>query len=661
MTDSTPSVRLNIMLRREGDQVVAHCCAIEPDSTPHIFQIAVDIPALVRQLAPLALSHTAKQQDSVSGFGSWLKKAVKTVTHAKIVKGVLGVVKSVVKNPVFQAVMPMAAITAQTFAHATGSKDILPGPLGKIVNAGTSTALSLVPGGAISNVAKQVSPQAFAALGVASKTLSTIHVGAGISAAAKQASRTITRGKAAAQLVKSGKLTAAAAKPLVQKAVATRALASKMAPALAKRVVLGAKVKTALAATATKAKAGSPDARLQAAVIARTQKMHDQLAMAHQAAAGGLPGIVITADGRIQKSAKGRWTQKSSLPALSTLYRGPKDTPLRGAFAAVAGKKDRPLSPNERDVLAMSVILSRYGYPPGEAYRLRRKGITAPQLAVHLAKNLSLPRVGSAWGDTPPDPEGHHGPLYPARYKDPEAWPNVSGDLGCSLSALGELDQTAAEHEVSGASLHPLPPPPPSSRGNKDAVIRAWLAEKIKQGKLRARVSGGRPDSSLERALYEEARRRVKAQIALARARHHLSRTKTRNKVGSDMSDPHTDLPSELAEQSDGPSDVGASLIGCSPVAGFPAYLFTRAGLRSSVVRRRIAAHIKAMPPKMRRRVMLRLRNAAVAARVAGEPRGSWPVVGSHYQVGSHYGAISGHYVPVQGWKNTGVAGPLTP
>lgn len=149
----------------------------------------------------------------------------------------------------------------------------------------------------------------------------------------------------------------------------------------------------------------------------------------------------------------------------------------------------------------------------------------------------------------------------------------------------------------------------------------------------------------------DEARRRAKAALALARIKHHLALTKARKqrtKVGN-MSQliGNLDLPEEMTEQSDG--------IGCVPrVAGLPAYLLTRKGLRSAVVRRRVAAALKAMPPKMRRRVMDRLRIAA-RARVSGAIRSWQPNVGSHWgHVGSHWGHVGSHYRPQ-------IAGALTP
>ena len=88
------------------------------------------------------------------------------------------------------------------------------------------------------------------------------------------------------------------------------------------------------------------------------------------------------------------------------------------------------------------------------------------------------------------------------------------------------------------------------------------------------------------------------------------------------------DLPDEMSQNSDGVVDsdllVGhlgtggtqGEIVGCGEgIAGLPSYLLTRKGLSNPTVRRRVAASIKAMPPKMRRRVLDRLRQAVRAAR----------------------------------------------
>jgi hypothetical protein len=189
-----------------------------------------------------------------------------------------------------------------------------------------------------------------------------------------------------------------------------------------------------------------------------------------------------------------------------------------------------------------------------------------------------------------------------------------------------------------------------------------------------------------------EARLKAAATLELARALHHLKRTRSGRYILSlplttkvkGISMQHTDVPSELSESSDGVSDDGAidqQIIGacaCDAVgsglrqhlqmhngvagglqhisvagglqhisvaglgdiavgglgdltiAGFPGYLFTQKNLSNPTIRRRLAASIKAMTPKLRRRVMARLKSAALAqgARV-GAVHNVYPTVGS--------------------------------
>lgn len=89
-------------------------------------------------------------------------------------------------------------------------------------------------------------------------------------------------------------------------------------------------------------------------------------------------------------------------------------------------------------------------------------------------------------------------------------------------------------------------------------------------------------------------------------------------------------------------------------VAGLPGYLFTRKSLQSPVVRRRIAAAIKAMTPKLRRRVLARLRQATAIARVSGAIRQVTPSIAGG--VGWTASSVSVGRCPY-----ANVAGSLTP
>lgn len=166
----------------------------------------------------------------------------------------------------------------------------------------------------------------------------------------------------------------------------------------------------------------------------------------------------------------------------------------------------------------------------------------------------------------------------------------------------------------------------------------------------------------------DQARRHAAALLELARARHHLRRFTPSpqdkpgplplpiTKIRGPMSHHDTDMPAELSEQYDisgcacspavsglGALTVGSGLrqhagvgyapqiaiagLGALTVAGLPSYLFTRKNLASPVVRRRLGAAIKAMTPKMRRRVVSRLQAALGAARVSGSIRSVTPAI----------------------------------
>lgn len=174
--------------------------------------------------------------------------------------------------------------------------------------------------------------------------------------------------------------------------------------------------------------------------------------------------------------------------------------------------------------------------------------------------------------------------------------------------------------------------------------------------------------------------RRALAAADLARAMHHLERVlkrKKTTKIGADMS--NSDLPSELGSYSDGVTDDAAfhpEIIGCGlpgisggiqhlsiagglgslAVAGIPSYLLSRKNLSNPVIRRRLAENIKALTPKVRRRVLARLRTAVSVARVSGAVRGAYPsIAGSG--VGWSGIMVSGR----GGCPYANVAGALTP
>ena len=132
-----------------------------------------------------------------------------------------------------------------------------------------------------------------------------------------------------------------------------------------------------------------------------------------------------------------------------------------------------------------------------------------------------------------------------------------------------------------------------------------------------------------------------------------------------------SDLPPELASFSDGVTDDGAyhqEIIGCgqgcsgSNVGSLPGYLFTKKNLSRPEVRRRLAEHIRAMSPKVRRRVMSRLGRAVQIARVSGAIRSVTPSIAG---AGQGWAAVSGPSIAIGRARSScpyaNVSGALTP
>lgn len=137
-----------------------------------------------------------------------------------------------------------------------------------------------------------------------------------------------------------------------------------------------------------------------------------------------------------------------------------------------------------------------------------------------------------------------------------------------------------------------------------------------------------------------------------------------------------SDLPPELTSYADGVTDDAAfqpEIIGCGAscqggsiggdIGGLPGYLFTRKNLSRPEVRRRLAEHIRAMTPKVRRRVMSRLGRALQVAQVSGAIRSVTPSIAG---AGQGWAVVSGPSIAIGGRRSGGcpyanVAGALTP
>lgn len=611
---------LRAAVSREGDFLVTRCCIVA-DADVHPFEVRVDMRKLAGTLQKMhALGHLKMPAggDTVAGFGSFLKKAARAITKNAVTRAVGGVVKKVVSHPIVQIANPMAAVTAHTLSKAATGRGVIRGPAGKLVDLGAVVA---APAGL-----QHVAPKAAAALGLGAKTVMASKLGGAVAAAAKDSQKAIALGKSAALALKTGKLSASVATPLVKRALAVRTAMPKVAPALAARVKLSKAVKKRLVSIAAKAKTGDPDARYTAAVIARTAKMTDEIARAQQAAGGGNPGFVITASGKVRKAPKGKFIQQASLPVIETLYRGASTAPLRGSFSAVSGIRGSRGKALSNDVAKaatitwqQSLLAEGKGVPEAivdpawlgtergkaalsllQSARVNLRSPWAPplwDLRAQLEKISGMHDYGPAWGGHDDPGNEYEGPLYPVRYP--------------------------AADTVGGTPRH------------------GWK---------------GAPGTTAA------ARDRVKALLELARARHHLRAVLKRGRTTKVGNMSHlADIPGEMTEQSDGiptaaqhPEIIGCAMphVGASVmIGGLPWYVFTQRGLRHPVIKRRFLAGLKAMPPKMRRRVISRIRGLHLRERISGAVRNVTPNVGYDLQ-GYGWAGVSGC---------SQVAGPLTP
>jgi hypothetical protein len=326
ITSTTKPVWMRAVMVREGDDVVTRCCVVTEGQYFPI-EVRVNVPQLIASLQQLQkLGLAPEGSDAVSGFGHWLKKAVRKVTHNKIVSAVGKVVSKAVNNPIVQMVLPPVAL-------AKGALNVAKGAV-QFAKTGSLSSLGRIGLGALSFV----SPQASTALGVGLKAVHTAKLGPAISSVARAAQHEMSVGRSAAHAILEKRGDPKQARALVQRAVNLRSNVQKVAPQLAKHVVASSKMKAVFGDIAVKAKAGSPDALLAARVIARSSLALDQINRLKQAHAGGVAGLLVTSQGRIVAAPKGRFVQRSTAAARpDVLYRGAREATLKGSFAAVSG------------------------------------------------------------------------------------------------------------------------------------------------------------------------------------------------------------------------------------------------------------------------------------------------------------------------------------
>lgn len=328
-------VWLRAVMTREGNDVVTRCCIVTNGQFFPI-EVRVNVPELIRQARALGIEGATK--DTVGGFGSWLKKAVKTVTKSKVVKAVAGAVKKVANSPVAMIANPALVLSAHTTAKAATGKGLVKGKLGAAIDLGTQAVQAVAPVAAAPSALGFVAPKAAAALGVGLRAVNLAKTGSVIASAAKLAQNQVNLGKAAANAIAQKTVDPSKALPLVKSAAAIRAGIQKAAPSLAKQVVASSNVKKAFENIAQKARMGSADARIASNVIAKSAELLGTIQRLEQMNAGGVAGLLVTAQGRIVKAPKGKFLQRPTTTARpDILYRGKGAPTLKGLFSAVSG------------------------------------------------------------------------------------------------------------------------------------------------------------------------------------------------------------------------------------------------------------------------------------------------------------------------------------
>jgi len=189
-----PGVSLSMHLTREGEDVVARCCAVARGK-PHVFTLRVNTKGARDALASLGKEGVLAALDNPAAVGS-IWDAVKSIASpvVKVAEGAVDVVKDIASNPIVQIAIPPAAIAVHTIDKATGGSGVITGPAGTAIDLGTAVAMGAAGGvtgalgtqltGVVNNVTKQIlgkvaeaMPTGVAAINVAANALDTVKKG----------------------------------------------------------------------------------------------------------------------------------------------------------------------------------------------------------------------------------------------------------------------------------------------------------------------------------------------------------------------------------------------------------------------------------------------------------------------------------------------------
>lgn len=314
--------------------------------------------------------------------------------------------------------------------------------------------------------------------------------------------------------------------------------------------------------------------------------------------------------------------------------------------------------------------------------RRKKSGLFASDREKLLRANVEVPPVPGTLADARARAAAtlelaralHHLEAAKARKKKPgpkvgaEGPPRTRGGVLDYLQALDII--RSARADLTRAQTFGSAPGPILTRASQSLIALQRLGV----------LTEAQSNTAFERILahFESIRNEVKGMSKHSKDRENaLLKAYLSNCMKQITVSGTTDLPPELGSYSDGVSDDAAfhpELVGCGPGCGsigaellvgahhgIPGYLFTRKGLSNTDVRLRIASHIRAMTPKLRRRVLSRLREAVTAARVMNRPRISGEVRNAYASVAG-WSAVSGQpSIAIGRCPYANVAGALTP
>jgi hypothetical protein len=345
--------------------------------------------------AKASLRHNGRTAPKVGwSLGKMWKKAksaAKAIGRSKLVKGVVKVTKSIAKSKIVGGILAVASvvpITAPFAAPALGAyaaahaavKAVDKGR--KAVSVATRAAGTVAQGKKLAASLTQRKAQTAAAVKTAGALMTPQNkanvaarvraaanvkltaqgrsrVSAAITALPTKAARAAAASKVASQLDAVKKLKASQAlaqalpptaraavvnttrlevqaAPLLKTAAATaQALAKPQVKAqLTSAVAQGQKAQALLADIQKRAQGGSLDAQKSAAIVNLVARNTQRQQAMAQASAGGLPGILITPQGKL---VRGRFRVQAKSGQGGLLYQGPASGHDRGTFAKIAG------------------------------------------------------------------------------------------------------------------------------------------------------------------------------------------------------------------------------------------------------------------------------------------------------------------------------------